>query len=196
MNIWFVRSNGESAHNNPAEPAHFIPGEPEGETFDYREKCLQEGFARIGWPNTGDLRKPGQGRLAPDSYTLETLPPDCRRYLEGFQSIRAGDLILIPAATGRYTVHLGLVIRRDAATGKEAAWQAGRPAYHFHLPSPPSEKDPYECAHRVDVRWQRINGEFAEHRFADLGGIWLRPFGKVVKARDAVLAAARQTNLR
>ena len=119
-----------------------------------------------------------------------------QRYLQGFASIRAGDLVLIPAESGQYRVHLGLVVRRDGGTRREVTWQRGHPAYYYHLPSPPSEEDPYECAHRVDVRWQQPGNEPAGQRFEELGGIWLRAFGKVQKAREAVLLAARRTNLR
>ena len=111
MDIRFIRSNGDTAHNDPKTP-DFVPGEPpQGPTtaFDYRHKCLAEGFARIGWPNTGDLRAAGAGRLASQGYSFATLGEETQRYLTEFVAICTGDLVLLPARDADQDVHLGLL---------------------------------------------------------------------------------------
>jgi hypothetical protein len=48
MNIWFVRCNGETAHNQPVT-GRYVPGEPPrwpAREFNYHDKCLEDGFAR------------------------------------------------------------------------------------------------------------------------------------------------------
>ncbi len=58
MHVWFIRCNGETAHNEPGTP-RFVPGEPPQfpeRAFNYRDECLCKGFARVGWPAAGDLR--------------------------------------------------------------------------------------------------------------------------------------------
>lgn len=130
--VWFVRSNGNTGHNAPDSP-DFVPGEPPlfpEVAFDYREKCLAEGFARIGWPNTGDLRNPGIGRLAPDGYSFETIDTSKQEYLTQFVSIRVGDLILIPSGEGEHSVHLGVVVRRPFRDSPQLTLRPGLPAYY------------------------------------------------------------------
>ena len=50
MHVWFIRCNGETAHNEPGTP-RFVPGEPPQfpkREFNYRDECLCKGFARVG----------------------------------------------------------------------------------------------------------------------------------------------------
>ena len=116
MNIWFVRSNGETAHNNPHDSS-YVPNEPPIfplKEFNYSQKCLNDGFARYGWPNTGDLREKNPLRLAPLSYSFNDLETRYKTYLTKFCSIKAGDLILIPAdGQNRGDVHLGIALMVD-----------------------------------------------------------------------------------
>ena len=75
MNIWFVRTNGNTAHNNPNDSG-YVPGEPPHypqTEFNYSQKCLKEGFVRYGWPNTGNRTEKNPVRLAPLSYSLMIL---------------------------------------------------------------------------------------------------------------------------
>ncbi|MBN1452925.1 MAG: hypothetical protein JW963_18040, partial [Anaerolineales bacterium] len=164
MKVWFVRSNGHTAHNNPAT-SDYVPGEPPvfpRTDFNYRQKCLSDGFARSGWPNTGDLRQPGVNRLAVNGYTLASIEDRCRRYLHNFLSILTGDLILIPADVYRYDVHLGIVVHRDPVTRKIVNRGFGKDAYYYYHDIPNGEW--YECAHRVDVLWdQASDGSFRVH---------------------------------
>ena len=186
--VWFVRSNGETAHADPTDPGLYVPGEPPGE-FDYRERCLELGFARIGWPNTGDLRAWGRGRLAPGEYDL---PSYVRRYLDQFAGICNGDLILIPAGAAKGDVHVGIVTNHN-----EVSAAPGIPAYYYHHDVPNGA--PYECAHLVDVRWLREpGGEAIVRRVDRLGGLWLRAFGPVHAAAEQVmrLAAELDSNAR
>ena len=82
-NIWFVRSNGDTVHNDPSTP-DYVPDEPPEfpkVECNYRLKCLKQGFARIGWPNTGDLTLETPVRLAPNGYSIHNLAA-CRREKE------------------------------------------------------------------------------------------------------------------
>jgi hypothetical protein len=193
MDVWFVRSNGETAHNNPST-VNYVPGEPPDypeRKHNYREKCLRDGFARIGWPNTGDLRQIGLGRLAINGYAFgkfdEIYQEHHQRYLIKFAEIRTGDLILIPADTQRYDVHIGVAGIRDRKT-REISLAPGLRAYDYFHDIP--NKEWYECAHRVGVLWG-----IGIYPIADLGGVWLRAFGSVNKGKDAAIKAAKKAGL-
>lgn len=71
MDVWFARCNGETSHNNPVTNL-YIPGErpmyPERK-FEYKHECIVGGFARIGWPATGDLRQPRWRDVAVAAYS-------------------------------------------------------------------------------------------------------------------------------
>jgi hypothetical protein len=195
MEVWFTRSNGDySMHSFPEEPEHYVEGEPTG-PFNYRPKCLGEGFARIGWPNAGDLLDGYRGRLAPDSYSIESgVDLEHKRYLRDFASIQVGDLVLIPADAGEHHVHLGLVVRRARRTRQEVPAETGESAYYYFHDIP--GWDWYECAHRVDVRWHRLgSGDYAAYYVPELGGIWRRAFSRVVTAQQRVMALAKRAGL-
>jgi hypothetical protein len=155
MDVWFVRSNAKPVHNNPSNLRDYVPGESFVKKPRYRTVCLDCGFARIGWPNTGDLRHPGLNRRAPNGcYTFEKLDEDYQKhlrfqgYLTQFASIVTGDLILMPADIQKYDVHIGVVVQRDLTTREIISTQPGQKAYYY---VPYGEF--YECAHRVDVLW-------------------------------------------
>lgn len=180
MNVWFVRSNGETGHSDKNQK-DYVKGEPHG-YFDYREKCLSEGFARIGWPNTGSLNNIGPSRVAIHGYAFEDLKPSEKRGLKNFASIEVGDIMLIPGTKGRFWVHLGRVISAPSSKSNLAYY------YHYDL----AGHAWYECAHRVRVTWQKNpKGDFTEHKIEDLGGIWLYPFSRVHKARNQVTQFAK-----
>lgn len=194
MNVWFVRSNGKTAHNNPMTP-DFVPGEPPmfPETYhNYRQKCLDDGFARLGWPNTGDLRQPGLNRLAINGYTLAGLQDRYRNYLRDFKSILTGDLILIPADVHQYDVHLGVVVRRDRDTREVISREPGISAYYYYHDV--ANEQWYECAHRVDVLWdQDAEGCFRVHHIEGIA--WRVAFSSVMKGSTTAIELARLANL-
>jgi hypothetical protein len=196
MDVWFVRVNGDTSHNEPGTP-NYVPGEPPQypkKDFNYYKECLQDGFARIGWPNSGPLR-PGfeSKRLAVNGYSLEKLEEDPRRntrireYLEQFASIRPGDIILIPAYTVPHDIYLGVVVKRDHQAGEESLDPRLHAYYYFHdIPN----KAWYENAHRVDVRWDKTRIHHIE------GWNWRLAFSPV-KHNGARIAAeiARKSGL-
>ena len=198
MDVWFIRTNGGSAHNDPANPAAYVPGEPpdDPETeFDYREKCVAEGFVRIGWPNTGDLRAPGRGALVEEPYIWESLDEKHQDRLRDFAAIPTGDLVLIPAGGEVGECHLGRVVRRIRRGSRgRVVMRTGLSSYHFFHDLPRGE--PYECAHRLDVLWDcEPDGEPAVHAFEGLKGPWRHPFQHVVEAGDAVARVAQEAGL-
>ncbi|MCC6740105.1 MAG: hypothetical protein IT452_13745 [Planctomycetia bacterium] len=197
VKVWFTRSNGETAHNEPGTP-NYVQGEPPTfpeRSFDYRKKCLEEGFARVGWPNAGDLRRPGEGRLAPEGYTIDTMRrTHAKRYLQAFAEIQVGDVVVIPAGAARYRVHVGVVVRRSGEGRKSIALSPGGAAYYFHHDV--AHGEPYECAHRVDVQWAHDPASgWSVFTFQQLGGLWPKAFGSVLAARGAILTAANQAGL-
>lgn len=191
MDVYFVRTNGNTVHAG-ARAEEIVPGEPPGH-FDYRDKCLREGFARIGWPNTGDLRHSLTGRLARHGYSLHSISPRHRRYLEEWSEIRVGDLILIPAGAGKYAVHLGVVTKRDRESRAELPARTGDLAYYYFHDVPAGEF--YECAHRVDVRWDCAAGTAVVHHFPEIGGAWLSAFRRRSASAEDVKRAALTAGL-
>ena len=197
MAVWFVRSNGVTCHNDPSCSDLFVQGEapsfPE-KAFDYREKCLAEGFARIGWPNVGDLRRLGHGQLAVGGYGLTDVEPHVEKYLESFRGIVTGDFLVIPAGGRPGEVHLGKAVLRDRITRELLSIRPGTEAYYFFHDLGNGQW--YECSHRVDVLWDRKpDGSFAVHEIPGLGGLWLRAFGPVRKGQDFVLGLASEVGL-
>jgi hypothetical protein len=185
--IWFVRSNGATAHNNP-ETVDYVPSEPPKFPlieFNYRQKCLDQGFARYGWPNTGDLTLLIPIRLAPLSYSFNELEARYKSYLTKFSSIKAGDLILIPADQDRGDVHLGIAL--TVHRKKVPPYVEPRPnAYYYYHDI--SKGDWYECAHRVNVLWAQTENEgFSIFRIkATEGIVWNLAFSPL-KDEDGII---------
>lgn len=147
---------------------------------------------RIGWPNTGDLLRPGRGRLVPDGYTFESLDENHRRYSEQFFSIQMGDIMLMPAYTYRYVVHVGVVVKRDLKSREVVGLRPGGRAYHYYHNI--SEGDWYECSHRVDVLWDCTpDGTARAHHIEGLN--WRAAFSPVRSGRGAAVEAARRAGL-
>lgn len=194
MNVWFVRANGETVHNGSSIP-NYVPGEPPEypETkHNYRAKCLSEGFARIGWPNTGDLHQPGLNRLAVEGYTFASLESRYQDYLTQFASIRTGDLILLPADAAQYEVHIGVVVLRDRITRQITSRTPGQKAYYYYHDIP--NRQWYECAHRVDVAWAADSaGSFSVRPIEGIA--WRLAFSPVVKVKDKAITIAREAYL-
>jgi hypothetical protein len=162
---YFVRANGHTAHNDPAKPDCFVPGEPPAfpqTRFDYVQYCLGYDVIRIGWPGTGDLRRAADVPESTPCYGA--LTDRVRDYLRAFKSIPAGAPVVNPDKQRPGVVYAG---------------DATLPYSYFHE----RPTHPFECAHRVGVRWDR-DRETAlpvEYRAEELGmsprgGWWLWAF--------------------
>ena len=188
MDVWFIRSNGVTGHNQPGTKL-YIPGEPPrfpARVFNHRLDCLTGGFARIGWPASGDIREIGWRERARDAY--RGIAARHLDYLERFANIRVGDLVVMPAEARKFDVHLGLVIPR--ATRPTAA--PGSAPYYYHHDIRAGEW--YENAHRIPVQWKRErNGTWRVARIPNLGGLWLKAFGRVTRAKKEIIDLAKRS---
>lgn len=129
MDAWFVRTNGETGHNQPGVK-RFIRGEPPNypaKRFDYRQECLAGGFARVGLPAAGDLRKLEWRSKACEAYGLVPSSHQLTN-LERFADIRVGDLVAMPAARETHDVHFGVVVPNQI----NPAASAGSAPYYYH----------------------------------------------------------------
>lgn len=172
---YFIRANGNTGHNDPANAACYVPGEPPKHPDNYYNGlayCFAKNIVRLGWPDVGDLRsKDGRGALA-QCYRYETLPTDKKRYLDTFRNIRVGSIILVPDKDSPGDVYIAEV------TG---------PYNYFHdVPY-----DPYEHAHRFPAKWDRDkNGRPITYKASRLGigirgGFWLKAFFPIANSSDA-----------
>lgn len=170
---YFVRPNGNSAHANPADKTCYVVGEPSDGSlypyFNYARFCLERGFIRIGWPDTGDLTSPTRAGKRANCYTLESIASYKRDYLESFIAISKGATVLMPDQSVRGCLYIGTV------TGP-----------YYYKANPP--EDPYECAHRLPVDWDTNGkGNFRPYDAESLGagltgGFWRRAFADLSRA--------------
>lgn len=186
MNAWFIRANGATSHNEPGSKL-FVFGEPPTfprREFNYRRECLEGGFARIGWPATGDLRATDWRNTATHAYgTL--MPARWVKNLTQFANIRVGDIVAMPADRERADVHFGVVVPSQ----KNPSAPAGSAPYYYHFDT--SIGDWFENAHRVPVHWHRDgSGQWAVEHVPALGGLWLSGFGRISAARASLVALA------
>jgi hypothetical protein len=162
---YFIRPNGDTAHNDPAKPDAFVAGEQPtfpATYFNQADYCLENSIARIGWPDTGDLRRVPQklGALA-RAYDFRSVPEHVQKYLTRFRDIVPGSVVLMP----------------DPDSGTAGTLYIGTVTSPYdYMPALP-----YECAHRVGVRWDRDARGWAAYLAADLGigiqgGWWLWAF--------------------
>ena len=198
MEFWFTTSHGYTCHNEPGTP-NYVAGESFlflNTLINYREKCLREGFARIGYLNTGNLNeeKFEQGRLALYGYSIATVQtisgsPLTKSQLRKFSQVKAGDFMLIPADEEQFEVHFGLVLTPDKK--RSPAYITPRQnAYFYHYDI--SNGDYYECAHRVNVEWAKDkSGDFACISVPEIGGLWRQAFGKLSKTTDNLVKAIK-----
>jgi hypothetical protein len=175
----FVRANGDTVHNDPDARDAFVSGEPPewpATYFNYVDFCLEHDIARIGWPDTGDLRAvPAKERALARGYSFHSLDDYVQRYLSRFRDTVAGSVVLMPDpdAARPGTLYIGRVNR----------------PYHY-VP-----QTPYECAHRLGVAWNRSAGKPVAYQAGDLGigiqgGWWLWAFHDLSGDRWGPLRAA------
>ena len=184
--VYLVRANGKTVHNDPLRAGCYVKGsvvDASGEDFDFSDFCARAGFARIGWPDVGDLGQPPQRRVGAraDCYDLNSLrrdEPGVADDLLSFAAVAVGSAIVMPHKASASLAYVGRVTA----------------PYHYR-PGPP---EPYECAHRLGVAWLS-RGESAQ-RFAasrlglsTRGGFWRWRFAKLTgesaEAVRSVLAA-------
>jgi hypothetical protein len=184
MAYWFTTSHGNTCHNEPGT-SNYVEGEPPKfplTLINYREKCLFDGFARIGYPNTGDLMDIGRGRLASEGYSffdIETISKSSltQNQLRKFASILAGDYILLPAFEGEFMVHFGIVLTVNREVIPPYINPRPNAYYYYHDVANGAY---YECAHRVNVKWCKDeNGDFREFYLPEIGGLWRQAFGQL-----------------
>lgn len=200
MDFWFTTSHGNTCHNQPGTP-NYVEGEPPTYPLvqiNYREKCLIEGFARIGYPNTGDLNELSRGQLAPNGYSffdVEAISqsPLTQNQLSKFATIKAGNYILIPADEERFQIHFGLVLTIDKRIIKPYV-HPRQNAYYYYYDI--AKGDYYECAHRVNVLWAKDEkGDFGIFHVPEIGGIWRMAFGQLHTPPNILLNIARKAGL-
>jgi hypothetical protein len=166
---FFLRVNGNTAHNNPNHTACFVPAEPPKfprTYFNYLHFCFEKSIVRIGWPDTGDLTAPTPktGALA-TCYDLNTVPSHVHAYLVSFRDIHIGSIIVVPDKDHPGDIYICKVVD----------------GYHYLHNTPAG---PYECAHRLGVLWDRntdghpITYSAAQLGISIYGGFWRYAFYK------------------
>lgn len=185
---YFIRANGGSVHVDPSVPNAHVEGQPAlpaSGQYNHIEYCLRHGIARIGWPDTGDLRIASKSDALANAYELATLPPHVQAYLRDFREIEVGSVVLVPDKSVTGSLIIGVVTKEYS---------------YFHN----APDHPYENAHRVGVRWDQAGSGFARYTADELGlstkgGFWLRAFHRIDNDRNAGLIeridAARKSKL-
>jgi hypothetical protein len=170
---YFVRVNGHTGHNNPDDRAAYVRDEPPTYPktyFNHADRCLELGIIRIGWPNSGDLRRsPMQSPLARCHYNFGTLKPHRRDYLLMFRDIPLRSVVLMPDKDQPGNLYIGEI------TGP----------YEFDY-QPPAH--PFECAHHHTVKWDCRRRETHVYSANDCGitikgGFWRRGFAHLNELR-------------
>jgi hypothetical protein len=173
---YFVRVNGRTVHNNPKKPDCFQPGEPPAYpevTYNYVHYCLSLDLVRIGWPAVGDLR--ALEDVPESNACYGTLSERVRENLRDFKKIQPGSGVLMPDKRRPGALYAGDVYL---------------PYGYFHEPP----EHPFECAHRVGVRWDLDpeSGIPVEYHAEDIamparGGWWLRAFHHLTMEKHEAL---------
>ena len=185
MPYFFVRVNGDTAHNDPSEPKCYVKGEPPhfpATYFNYYQYCLDNNIVRIGWPDVGDIIAGNKTKALKNCYDMNNIPTHIKDYLSSFSKIPLKSNILMPNKDHPGELYLGEVIKTYL--------------YYHNVP-----QHPYECSHRVGVKWDHdINGNPIIYRASQLGiniigGWWRRAFYEI---RDITLMSnidnARRSN--
>ncbi len=178
MDVHFVRANGPTLHDRKDRPECFVEGPSlaVGRVMNALPFCLANDIARIGWPDTGDLRRPAAERAdaRANCYTFDGLPQKTQQQLRAFAAIRVGDWVMVP----------------DIETsGLLYAGQVTQP--YSYVPGPP---DPYEAAHRVSVRWFMDGNQplrlWARRLGFRTSGWWLWAYHQLSPAEGAAVVRA------
>lgn len=173
--FYFIRANGNTAHNNPAYPNCYVPGEPPtypDNYFNALPYCWEQNIVRIGWPDVGDLRLGNKAGALGQCYDIDTVSPHVRTYLRTFQNMSIGSVVLVPDKDAPGDIYIAQV------TG---------PYNYFH--APPAH--PYEHAHRHPAHWDRdedgvpILYRASQFGIGIQGGMWLRAFAVIDNAANA-----------
>ena len=182
MRIYFVRVNGPTTHDNPKNKDCFVATEPESFKRDgysnYLNYCFENNIVRIGWPDVGDLRTNNRQGAKANCYTLLTIKPHIHKYLLEFCNIQRGSIIIVPDRDNSGDVYISEVSR----------------PYSY------DSSGPYECSHRVGVRWDRDNQGrpilyTSEQLGISKGGWWLRAFQEIRELKlISKITAARERN--
>jgi hypothetical protein len=167
VKYFFVRVNGSSLHSNPVKSECFV--EVEQASFkrsgysNYIDFCFEKNIVRMGWPDVGDLRSKDRRGAKSNCYTLESLHTHIRQYLLKFSEIPTGSVIVVPDKDKPGDVYICEVII----------------PYWFEVDGP------YECSHRLGVKWIRnAEGKPVTYSAEKLGiptaSWWLRAFKEIV----------------
>jgi hypothetical protein len=176
---YFIRANGETIHSDSSRPDCFVEGEPTATHgnphYNAVPYCLENNIARIGWPDTGDLRHvPAKVGALKACYDFQLLKPHYQEYLLGFRDIAIGSGVLMPDRDRPGVLYSGNVI-----SGYD---------YFYQLP-----EHPYECAHRIGASWDHQDlapVEYDAVRDFGLGirgGFWTRAFHRIDRTQKADL---------
>ena len=192
MKVWFVRANGSSLHGQRGHPL-YMPEEKLGSVFDLTSTCLRNGFARIGWPATGDLNDDNWLKRGIEAYGSEVLNKIHQRYLSQFRRIETADVITMPGFRGKH-VYVGRVVKRLPEDRDQVSYERRVRAYYWH--HDPTNEDWFEAAHRVDVLWAiDRQGKFLQFPVSGISGLWQKAFGEVVKGAGDAKKCAREAGL-
>ena len=99
MPYYFVRVNGETAHNDPNSQNCYVKNEPPfypANYFNYYQYCLDNNIVRIGWPDVGDLLIGNKANALANCYQWNTLEDRKRDYLTSFSQLPITSIILMP----------------------------------------------------------------------------------------------------
>lgn len=167
MKFYFVRVNGPTLHDNPKKSDCYVGIEPESFKrhgySNYLNYCFENDIVRMGWPDVGDLRKDNRSGAKANCYNLFSLKEHIRGYLLAFSLIQPGSILIVPNRDKSGDIYICEVVQ----------------AYWYDT------SGPYECAHRVGVKWDRDNqGQpilyTAEKLAVPIGGWWLRAFHEIM----------------
>ncbi len=169
MHYYFIRVNGNTAHNDPNDRNCYVEGEPPTfptTYFNYYQYCLDNKIIRIGWPDVGDLSVGNKANALTNCYNINDVNSRVQNYLISFREIPVGSIVLMPNKDNPGELYIGKV--------KKRYW------YHYNIPI-----DPYECSHRVGVNWDRDKNNIPIIHHADqlgiriIGGWWRLAFYEI-----------------
>jgi hypothetical protein len=170
MKYYFVRVNGKTSHDDPRKKDCFVAVEPNSfkraSYSNYLNYCFENNIVRIGWPDVGDLRTGDRQGAKSNCYYLASLKPHIRQYLLEFRKIQPGSILIVPDRDNPGDIYISEVVE----------------PYRYDL------RGPYECSHRVGVKWDRDQlGRPILYTSGQLGiskgGWWLRAFHEITEPK-------------